>query len=77
MPAAFAASHGDATIEFFKRQVSELQDKMKSLQGATTTHRASYGRGAARIFRGVWHGCGKKGHRRSECPDSNTGGNSA
>jgi hypothetical protein len=76
-PTAFAASHDDATTKLLQRQVSELQDQLKSLQGATSTRRASYGRGAARIFRAVCYGCGKKGHRRSECPDNNTGGNSA
>jgi hypothetical protein len=29
------------------------------------------------MFRGVCYGCGKKGRRRSECLDNNTGGNSA
>jgi hypothetical protein len=29
------------------------------------------------IFRGVCYGCGKKGHRMSECPDNNTGDSSA
>jgi hypothetical protein len=76
-PTAFAASHDDATTEILKRQVSKLQDELKSLQGATTTRRASYGTGAARIFRGVCCGCDEKGHRMSECPDNNTGGNSA
>jgi hypothetical protein len=66
-PKAFAASHDDATTDLLKRQVSELQDQLKYLQGAATTRRASHGRGAARGFRGVCHGCGKKGHRRSEC----------
>jgi hypothetical protein len=75
-PTALAASHDDATTELLKRQVSELQDQLKSLKGATTTRRASDGRGATRIFRGVCYGCGKKGHPRSECP-YNTGGNSA
>jgi hypothetical protein len=72
----FAKSH-DATTKLLKRQLSELQEQLKSLQGATTTRRASYGKGAARIVRGVCYGCGKKDHRRSECPDNNTGGNSA
>jgi hypothetical protein len=76
-PTAFAASHDDATTELLKQQVSELQDQLKSLQGAATTYRTSYGRGGARFFRGVCYGCGKKGHRRSECPVNNTGGNSA
>jgi hypothetical protein len=76
-PTAFAASHDDATTDLLKRQVSELQDQPKYLQRAATTRRASYGRGAARVFRGVCYGCGKKGHRRSEYPDNNTGGNSA
>jgi hypothetical protein len=76
-PTAFAASHDEATTELLKRQVSELKYQLKSLQGATTTRHASYGRGAARIFHGVRCGCGKKGHRRSECPDNNTRGNSA
>jgi hypothetical protein len=49
-PTAFAASHDDATTELLKRQVSELQDQLKCLQGATITRRASYGRDAARIF---------------------------
>jgi hypothetical protein len=48
--AAFAASHDDATTDLLKRQVSDLQDKLKSLQGAATTRRTSYGRGEARIF---------------------------
>jgi hypothetical protein len=73
-PTDFAASHDDATTELLKRQVSELQDELKSLQGATSTRRASYGRGAARTCRGVCYGCGKKGHLRSECPEDNTGG---
>jgi hypothetical protein len=77
MPTAFAACHDDATTDLLKRQVSELQDQLKSLQGAATTRRASYGRGAARVFRGVCYGCGKKGHRISECPYNNTGGNFA
>jgi hypothetical protein len=76
-PTAFAASHDDAMTKLLKRQVSKLQDQLKSLQGATTTRLASYGMGAARMFRGVCYGCSKKGHRRSECPDNNTGGNSA
>jgi hypothetical protein len=67
-----------STTQILKRaQVFELQDQLKSLQGATTTRRASYGRGASRIFRGVCYGCGNKAHRMSECPDNNTGGNSA
>jgi hypothetical protein len=49
-PTAFAASHDDATIDLLKRQVSELQDYLKSLQGAATTRPASHGRGAARVF---------------------------
>jgi hypothetical protein len=76
-PTAFAASHDDATTELLKRQVSELQDHLKSLQGAVTSRRTSYGRGGARFFCGVCYGCVKKGHRGSECPDKNTGGNSA
>jgi uncharacterized protein YeeX (DUF496 family) len=76
-PTVFTASHDDATTELLKRQVSELQDQLKSLQGATITRRASYGRGATRSFRGVCYGYGKKCHRRSECPDNDTGGNSA
>jgi hypothetical protein len=36
-PTALAASHDDATTEILKRQVSELQDQLRSLQGATTT----------------------------------------
>jgi hypothetical protein len=40
-PTAFASSHNDATTELLKRQVSELQDQLKSLQGATTTRRTS------------------------------------
>jgi hypothetical protein len=76
-PTAFAASHDDATTDLFKGQVSELQDQLKSFQGAATTRRASHGRGAARVIHGICYGCGKKGHRRSECPDNNTGGNSA
>jgi hypothetical protein len=75
-PTTFAAYYDDATTELLKRQVSELQDQLKSLQGATTPHRASYGRGAARIFRGICYECSKKGHRRSEGPDNNAGGNS-
>jgi hypothetical protein len=42
-PTAFAASDNDARTERWKRQVSELQDKLKSLQGAATTNLASYG----------------------------------
>jgi hypothetical protein len=76
-PTAFAESHYDATTELLKRQVSELQDHPISIQGATPTRRASYARGAARIFLGVCYGCGEKDHRRSECPDGNTGGHSA
>ena len=49
-PTAFAASHDDATTELLKRQVSELQDQLKFLQGAATTRRTSYGSGGARIF---------------------------
>jgi hypothetical protein len=30
-----------------------------------------------REFSWCLYGCGKKGHRKSECPDNNTGGNSA
>jgi hypothetical protein len=74
-PTAFAASHDDATTKLLKRQVSELQDHLKYFQGARTTRRASYGKGAASIFRGVCYGCGKKAHRRSKCPDNNTRGN--
>jgi hypothetical protein len=68
-PMAFAASHNDAATELLKRQVSKLQDQLKSLQGATTTR---HGRGGARVFRGVCYGCGKKGHRRSESQDNDT-----
>jgi hypothetical protein len=49
-PTAFAASHDEATTDVLKRQVSELQDQLKSLQGAATTRRTSYGGGAARVF---------------------------
>jgi hypothetical protein len=76
-PTPFAASHDDVTTDLLKRQVSELQDQLKSLQGATTTRRTLYGIGAAMVFRGVCYGSGKKGHRTSECPDNSTGGNSA
>jgi hypothetical protein len=68
-PVAFAASRDDAAIEHLKRQVSELQDQLKSLQRATTIRRASYGRGAMRIFRCFCYGCGKKSHRRSTPPE--------
>jgi hypothetical protein len=41
-----AASHDDVTSELLKRQVSEIQDQVKYLQGASTTRRASYSKGA-------------------------------
>jgi hypothetical protein len=75
-PTAFAFSYDDATNGLLKWQLSGFQDHLKSLQGATTTRHASYGRGLTMIFRGVCYGCGKKGHRRSKCPDNNTGSNS-
>ena len=53
-PTAIAASHDDTSTKPLKQQVSELQDHLKSLQGATTTRRASYGRGALMIFRGFY-----------------------
>jgi hypothetical protein len=46
---AFATSD-DATTKLLKRKLSELQEQLKYLQGATTTRRASYGKGAARMF---------------------------
>jgi hypothetical protein len=49
-PTAFATSHDDVMAKLLERQVSEIQDQLKFLQKATTTRRASYGRGAARIF---------------------------
>jgi hypothetical protein len=49
-PTAFAACHDDTTTDLLKRQVSELQDQLKSFQGAATTRRASYGTGATRVF---------------------------
>jgi hypothetical protein len=76
-PMAFAASNDDATTEVLKRQVSDLQDQLKYLQGATSTRRASHDRGTWKTFRGVCYGCGKKGYCRSEGMDNNTGGNYA
>jgi hypothetical protein len=67
-PTAFAAFYDDATNGLFKWQLSEFQDHLKSLQGATTTRRASYGRGVARIFCGVCYGCGKKGSSQVRVP---------
>jgi hypothetical protein len=47
---AFAASHDDAATKLLKRQVSELQAQLKSLQGATSTRRASMTDAQRRFF---------------------------
>jgi hypothetical protein len=65
-PTALGVSHDDASTDILKRQVSELQDKVKYLQSAATPRSGSYGGGAARLFRGVYYSYGKKGHRMSE-----------